>query len=65
MTIVLVASEICITLEFQLKNLGHGLHVYRSVVRWELESIKLCVLAVFEEVLEELDMPRTRVVTVS
>ena len=65
MAIILVASEICITLELQLENLGHGLHVCGSVVRWELQSIQLCILAILEEVLEKLYVPRTRVVTVS
>ena len=65
MTIILVASEICITLELQLENLGHGLHVCRSVVRCELQSIQLRTLAILDEVLEKLNVPRTRVVTVS
>ena len=65
MTIILVASEICITLELQLENLGYGLHICRSVVRCKLQSIQLCVLAILEEVLEKFDVSRTRIVTAS
>ena len=65
MATILVASEICITLELQLENLGHGLHVCWSIVRWEFQSIQLRILAILEEVLEKLNVPRTRVVTVS
>ena len=65
MAIILVASEICIMLEVQLENLGHGLNVSGSVVRCELQSIQLCVLAILEEVFEKLNVPMSRVVTVS
>ena len=46
-------------------HLGHCLYVCGSIVCWELQSIQLCILAILEEVLEKLDMPRTRVVTIS
>ena len=65
MAIILVASEIRITLELQLENLGHGLHVCESVVRCELQSVQLCVLAILQEMLEKLDVLRTRIVPVS
>ena len=65
MAIILIASKICITLKLQLENLGHGLHVCGSVMCCELQSIQLCVLAILEEMLEKLDVPSTRIVTVS
>ena len=65
MAIILVASKMCITLKLQLKNLGGGLNICRSIVRCELQSIQLRVLAILEEVLEKLDVPWTRIVTVS
>ena len=64
MAIILVTSEIRITLKLKLENLGHCLHVCGSIVRWELQSIQLCILAILEEVLVKFNVP-TRVVTVS
>ena len=46
MAIILVASKICITLKLQLKKLAHGLHIFRSIVSYELHSIQLRVLAI-------------------
>ena len=46
-------------------ELGLGLHVCGSVMRCELQSIQLCVLAILEEMLEKLDAPRTRIVPIS
>ena len=63
MAIILVASEICITLKLQLESLGHGL--YGSVVRCELQSIQLRVFAILEEMLEKFNVPRTKIVPVS
>ena len=48
-----------------LEDLSHCLHVCRSVVRWELQSIQLCILAMLEEMLEKFNMPRAEIVAVS